>query len=293
MTLEARLLEKAIEKTETHKTVEKDLPVELLERGQYQPRQEFNPKAVEELASSIKQVGILQRIIVRPKTQINNQHQTYEIIAGERRWRAAQQVGLNVVPCRVLLTCSDAQALQIALIENLERQDLNCIELAQSISRFVEEFQYTHEAVATSISKSRTEVTNLLRLLKLESRVKALLASNELSDSHGRLLLTVPLEQQYVYAREAVIKKWSTRALEQAIKHHQQGTQVATSQKPRVDVNLQKLEQTFSDYLGFSTKILLDAKDKKKGSVVIDFSNYDELEGIFERTGFNRYRNVE
>jgi ParB family chromosome partitioning protein len=291
MTLGTPVLTKAVEKNET---VEKDIPVELLERGRYQPRQEFNPKAVEELADSIRQVGILQRIIVRPKTARNNQHEIYEIIAGERRWRAAQQVGLNTVPCRVLLTCSDAQALQIALIENLEREDLNCMELAQSISRFVDEFDYTHEAVATSISKSRAEVTNLLRLLKLESRVKALLASNELSDSHGRVLLTVPLEQQYIYAREAVVKKWSTRALEMAIKHQQtQPAFSSISSKPQIDVNLKRLEQTFSDYLGFSTKIVLDSKNAKKGSVVIDFSSYDELEGIFERTGFNRYRAVE
>lgn len=164
------------------KTVIKEIPIYQLARGRYQPHQQFDKIALQELAETIKQVGILEPLVVRLKTT-----DRYEIIAGERRWRAAQLAGLDVVPCLVG-TYTDEQAIQMALIENLSRQDLNPIEEAEATARLIAEFDYTHDMAANALGKSRTEITNLLRLLKLDALVRTLILSNDLTEAHGKLL---------------------------------------------------------------------------------------------------------
>lgn len=258
--------------------VEKQLPIDMLERGQFQPRQDFDPHALQELANSIAQVGIIQALLVRPR-----QNQRYEIIAGERRWRAAQLAGLTTIPCRVGYF-DDEQAAQLAIIENLERQDLNPIELAQSISRLAQEFDYTHEKIAELLSKSRTEITNLLRLLKLDDRIQKFMIEGKLTESHGKALAGLPNEQQYQFANLAVAKCLSTRALEKIIKS---STSLSKSNKNSIieDPNLKRLEQRLSDYLGNTVNIRLE--EKQKGHLMIQFHSLDELEGIFDRIGYH------
>lgn len=225
------------------KTILKELPIEQLTRGQYQPRQKFDSVALQELAETIKNVGVLEPLIVRAK--VDNQ---FEIIAGERRWRASQLAGLETIPCLVG-NYTDEQAIQIALIENLSRQNLNPIEEAEAIARLIEEFKYTHEDVAVNLGKPRTEVTNLLRLLKLDSRIKTLIVSGDLSESHGKILAGLPIEQQYFYAHQAVVKNWSIRALEKAVKQTTRSKSKLFTTSQNSDADLQRLERNLADYL--------------------------------------------
>lgn len=165
-----------------NEVIYKDIEVHHLARGQFQPRQRFDQQGLQELADSIKQFGIIQPITVRPLSS-----GYYEIVAGECRWRAAQLVGLSRVPCAVR-ELDDRTTLQVALIENRARRNLNCIEEAEAISRLIEEFNYTHEVAAQALSMSRPDVTNLLRLLKLDPKVKMLIMDGDLTETHGRLL---------------------------------------------------------------------------------------------------------
>lgn len=263
----------------TIKATIKNLPIELLTRGKYQPRQHFDNTALQELANSIKQVGeILQPLIVRPKS-----NGRYEIIAGERRWRAAQLIGLEKVPCSVG-HYTDEEALQIALIENTARRNLNPIEEAEGMDRLIKEFQYTHEQVAQALGKSRTEVTNLLRLLKLDPKVKTLIIESDLSESHGKILAGVPVEQQYHYAREAAARKWSTREMEEAILRDRKKRLPLANGQPMKATDIQRLERRLSDYLGSSIKINMNAKHK--GFVKIPIDNLEVFQGLLERIGY-------
>lgn len=258
------------------KTNLKNVPIDLLQRGEYQPRQSFDSAALQELAETIRRVGILEPLIARPKTA-----QRYEIVAGERRWRAAQMAGLDSVPCLVA-NYTDEEAIQIALIENLGRQNLNPIEEAEGIARFIEEFGYTHEEAAASIGKPRTEVTNLLRLLKLDLRVRDFIARGELTESHGKILAGLPQEKQYDYADRTLTKHWSIRALEQAIKQDQKKNTTGLAQKQNAYV--QRLQRTLSDHLGYP--VLIDLEAEREGHVKIRFTNLDELDGILQRVGY-------
>lgn len=274
------------------KTSLKELPIEQLTKGQYQPRQTFDTKALQELADTIKNVGVLEPLIVRlkNKTQTNPIIKTaienlYEIIAGERRWRAAQLAGLEKVPC-LIGEFTDEQAIQIALIENLSRQDLNPIEEAEAIARLIEEFEFTHEEVAKRLGKPRTEVTNLLRLLKLDTRVRTLLISQDLSESHGKILAGIPIEQQYHYAKEVVVKNWSIRALEKALKQTSKPNyRLLKNTISENDPNVKRLERNLSDYLG--TNIHLEVNVKQQGKLQITFNNLEEFEGILQKIGFS------
>jgi len=259
------------------------IPVEHLARGRYQPRRNFDATQLQELADSIKVTsGLLQPIIVRPMiTAKNNTDTKYEIIAGERRWRAAQLAGLDEISCLVS-EYNDEQALQAAIIENTSRADLNPIEEAEAYQRLIDEFNYLHEEVAAAVGKSRAAVSNILRLLKLDPRVKTWLISGELSEGHGKILASLTFSEQYLFAKECAQKKWSVRKLETAIKKHQQKN--STDKNPYSDPNLKQLETALTDHLG--NQVQIDYEDRGGGLVKIRFNNIDELEGHFYKMGF-------
>jgi ParB family chromosome partitioning protein len=193
------------------------LSIDLLVRGKYQPRRHFDSAQLQELAESIKTTGgLLQPIVVRP---INSNQ--YEIVAGERRWRAAQLAGLNDVSCLVS-HYTDEQALQASIIENISRADLNPIEEAQAYQRLIDEFQYLHDEVAAAVGKSRTSITNVLRLLKLDPRVQELLIHGKLSEGHGKILAGLPISAQFQLAELSIQKGWSVRKIEAEAKKLQQ-----------------------------------------------------------------------
>lgn len=252
------------------------LSIDQLIRGKYQPRRHFDPVQLQELADSIKTTGgLLQPIVVRPITK----HQ-YEIVAGERRWRAAQLAGLSEVSCLVSYY-TDEQALQAAIIENINRTDLNPIEEAQAYQRLIEEFDYFHEEVAAAVGKNRTTITNALRLLKLDERVQALLISGELSEGHGKILAGLPHSQQFSLAEQCIQKNWSVRRIETEIKKRENAQSADSIYS---DPNLKQLENALSDHLG--NQVNIDYEERGGGYVKIRFNNIDELEGHFQRIGF-------
>jgi ParB family chromosome partitioning protein len=258
------------------KPVLQQLSIDQLTRGKYQPRRHFDSLQLQELADSIKTTGgLLQPIIVRPLKDGQ-----YEIVAGERRWRAAQLAGLTDVSCLVS-NYSDEQALQAAIIENINRSDLNPIEEAEAYQRLIDEFHYLHEEVAAAVGKSRTTITNILRLLKLDSRVQELLSTGKLSEGHGKILAGLPQHQQLSLAELCIQKNWSVRKVELEAKKLQQPV---PDDSPYSDPNIKRLETALSDHIGNAVKI--DCEDRGGGYVQIRFNNIDELEGHFARLGF-------
>lgn len=252
------------------------LSVDQLVRGKYQPRRHFDATQLQELADSIKTTdGLLQPIVVRPLA-----NKKYEIIAGERRWRAAQLAGLSEVSCLVS-NYTDEQALQASIIENINRADLNPIEEAQAYQRLIDEFNYLHEEVAAAVGKSRTKITNALRLLKLDPRVQELLISGQLSEGHGKILAGIPQQQQFALADLCIQKGWSVRKIEQEAKKLQ-GHSLLDG--PYSDPNLKNLESALSDHIG--NQVQIDCEERGGGFVKIRFNNIDELEGHFQKLGF-------
>lgn len=253
--------------------------IDLLSRGKYQPRQHFDPEKLQELAASIQSTGgLLQPIVVRPLSTGG-----YEIVAGERRWRAAQMAGLDEVNCLVC-TYTDEQALQAAIVENISRSDLNPIEEAKAYQRLIDEFQYLHEEVAASVGKSRTAVTNVLRLLKLEPRVQEWLIEKKLSEGHGKILASLAPHQQLELAERCVQRGWNVRKIEMEAKKYQLIT--PTQQAGRYsDANMKRLEMSLSSHLG--NRVQIENEDRGGGYLRIRFNNIDELEGHFDRIGFN------
>lgn len=249
------------------------LPVEYLSRGQYQPRRDFAEEPLKELADSIRAQGIIQPIIVR---RINENR--YEIIAGERRWRAAQMAGLQDVPV-VVRAFSDEAALAAALIENIQREDLNPIEQANALYRLQQEFSLTHEEIAQTVGKSRTAVTNFIRLLQLDSVVKAWIESQTLSLGHAKVLLALSGQQQIEAAKMVIARHLSVRETEHLVAQLQK----PLSSKPpkKVLPDIKRLEAKFSDQLG--AKVLIQPTKGGQGRVVIYYHSMDEFEGIFER----------
>jgi ParB family transcriptional regulator, chromosome partitioning protein len=249
------------------------LPVELVQRGRYQPRRDMHQEALEELASSIRAQGVMQPIVVRP---IGDER--YEIIAGERRWRASQLAGLDKIPA-VIRDVPDEAAIAMALIENIQREDLNPIEEALALKRLQDEFELTHQEVAQAVGKSRTTVTNLLRLIALSDEVKTLLEHGDLEMGHARALLTLePLEQRDI-ARQIVAKGLSVRQTETLVRNHQERKnkpEINTPEPPSADIR--NLEEDLSQKLGAGVSIQHTAKGK--GKLVINYNNLDELDGI-------------
>lgn len=252
-----------------------------LRPGRYQPRTRMDPGSLAELADSIRAQGVMQPILVRP---IQDGH--YEIIAGERRFRAAQLAGLDEVPVLVR-PVSDEAALAMALIENIQRQDLNPLEEAQALKRLIDEFGLTHQQVADAVGRSRAAVTNLLRLIDLPAAIRELVEQRRLEMGHARALLTLPEAEAARLAEAAADGGWSVRELEERARaaHGQTAPGKARGKSPkarrRVDADLARLEQEIGESLG--ARVRIEAKANGRGRLVIEYFSLDELDGILER----------
>ena len=250
----------------------KHLPIEFLQRGRYQPRRDMDPQALEDLASSIKAQGIMQPIVVRPVGK-----NAYEIIAGERRWRASQLAGLDKVPC-VIRAVADEAAIAMALIENIQREDLNPIEEAAALQRFQDDFELTHQQVAEAVGKSRTTVTNLLRLMSLSAEARKMVEHGDLEMGHARAILTLDQAKQTEAARTIASKGLSVRQTEALVRRLQQ-EKVATGDT-RIDPDIKLLQDNLSEKLG--APVMIQHGAKGKGKLVIRYSTLDELDGILD-----------
>ncbi len=253
-------------------TLLKRLPVDLLQRGKYQPRVDMHPETLQELADSIEAQGVIQPVVVRPIG--DGKH--YEIIAGERRWRAAQMAGLHEIPC-VIRDVPDQAAMAMALIENIQREDLNPMEEAGALQRLILEFELTHQQTADAVGRSRAAVSNLLRLLDLEDEVKTMLENGDMEMGHARALLALAAEQQRSAARTVVAKGMSVRETEQLVRRllAEPGEhQVAK----REDPNIRQLQEDLSQRIGAAVKFQHGASGK--GKLVIQYNSLDELDGI-------------
>ncbi len=247
------------------------LPLDLIQRGKYQPRRDIDPVTLEELAQSIKAQGVMQPIVVRP---IGGGR--YEIIAGERRWRASQQAGLEKIPAMVR-DIPDEAAIAMALIENIQREDLNPIEEAMALQRLQQEFQLTQQQVADAVGKSRVTVSNLLRLIALPDEIKTLLSHGDLEMGHARALLGLPLEQQVEGARHVVARGLTVRQTEALVRQWLNDKQVAKTE-PKGDPDIQRLEQRLAERLG--SPVQIRHGQKGKGQLVIRYNSLDELQGV-------------
>lgn len=250
------------------------LGIDELTPGKYQPRTNMQPEALAELAESIKSQGVMQPILVRPLAVGG-----YEIIAGERRWRAARMAGLSSVPA-LIREIPDQQALAAALIENIQREDLNALEEAAGIQRLIQEFGLTHQAIAETLGRSRTAVTNLLRLLELPPPVRDLLAEGRIDMGHARALLALPVAQQIELAREAASKGLTVREVEARVAL---GAKAAQPRRPRADRDVARLEEEWSDRLG--TTVQIKQRGKRGGKLVLAYRTLDELEALLQKLG--------
>jgi ParB family chromosome partitioning protein len=263
-----------------HDSALKELPVDLLSRGKYQPRLDMREESLTELAESIKAQGVVQPIVVRPLPGAVGGETRYEIVAGERRWRAAQLAGLHTVPA-VIRDIPDESAVVVALIENIQRENLNPIEEARALHRLVEEFGLTHADTADAVGRSRVTVTNLLRLLELPRQVREMLERRELDMGHARALAGLDsAELQLEVAQRAQQQGWSVRETESAVRRLG-GAAAARSGKRRGtdngDPNVKRLESDLAETLGAAVTIEHGAKG---GRVVIRYHGLEELEGI-------------
>ena len=263
-------------KTDTQKSGLKNLPIEYLQRGQYQPRQNIDPEKLEELSESIKAQGIIQPIIVRELST-----DKYEIIAGERRWRAAQLAQLDEVPV-VVKQLDEKSAMAIALIENIQREDLNPLEEGEALKKLLDAFTMTHQQLADAVGKSRTNITNLLRLLDLAPAVKKLIFERLLGMGHARALLTLTEPQQINIANKIVALGLNVRDAENLVKQLQQPIQDAVeSDKKTIDKDTLRLQQQLTEKL--NAKVRISHQKNGMGKLVISYSNLDELDGILEK----------
>lgn len=251
----------------------RELPVELIQRGKYQPRRDMDPEALEELAESIKQQGIMQPIVVRPIGEGR-----FEIIAGERRWRATQLAGLDRVPA-IIRDVPDEAAVAMALIENIQRENLNAMEEAIALQRLQEEFELTQAEVAQAVGKSRTTVTNLLRLINLTDEVKLMLEHGDLEMGHGRAMLTLDPSLQIEVARQVEAKSLSVRQTESLVRKIQnQDSKASKKSESKPDTDILRLQEDLSEKIG--SAVTIDHGAKGKGKLVIKYNSLDELDGI-------------
>jgi ParB family transcriptional regulator, chromosome partitioning protein len=249
------------------------LPIEQLQQGKYQPRKDMSAEALEDLSNSIRSQGIIQPIVVR-----NVDTDTYEIIAGERRWRAAQIAEIDKIPC-IIKNVEDEAAIAIALIENIQREDLNAMEEAIALERLLTEFELTHQEVANAVGKSRTAVSNLLRLNKLNEDVKTLLEHGDIEMGHARALLALEDDIQTNTARIVVAKDLTVRETEALIKKIQAPEKIV--EETVKDPDTKSLEQNLSEKFG--SQVTISHNKKGKGKLVISYTNLDELDGIVAR----------
>jgi ParB family chromosome partitioning protein len=256
----------------------RELPVDLLQRGRYQPRGDMREDSLTELAESIRSQGVVQPIVARP-LRAEGGEQRYEIVAGERRWRAAQLAGLHTIPA-IVRDIPDQAAVAVALIENIQREDLNPMEEARALQRLVAEFDMTHASAAEAVGRSRVMVSNLLRLLDLPEPVRAMLDSRELGMGHARALLAMEsADELLALARRVVKEGWSVRETERAVRNRPKSRRRApTPGQSRVqDPNVRRLETDLADRLGAYVVI---EHSEKGGRIVIRYHSLDELDGI-------------
>jgi ParB family chromosome partitioning protein len=258
------------------------IPVELLQRGLYQPRVDIRQETLQDLATSIKAQGVVQPIVVRPVASGNNQTQRYEIVAGERRWRAAQMAGLHDIPA-LIRDIPDESAIAMALIENIQREDLNPIEESRALDRLIREFDLTHAEAADAVGRSRAAVSNLLRLQELSSKVMPLLEAREIEMGHARALLAITNgAQQYDAARQVIKNGMSVRETERLVRRM---LDTAGKKKPpkaaaEGSADIRRLEMDVSEKLG--AKVRLEHTKKGAGKLVISYNSLDELDGILK-----------
>ena len=256
------------------------LPVGQLQTGKYQPRQQMREEALDELANSIRAQGVIQPIVVRAVGK-----DKYEIVAGERRWRASQRAGLEVVPV-VVRELDDRTAIAMALIENIQREDLNPLEEAQALQRLIDEFDLTHALAAEAVGRSRASVSNLLRLLDLPPAIRALLESRQLEMGHARALLTLSPELASRLASEAAQHGWSVREVEHKAQQYAAGHVPSDSakhaaKKSAANPDVAVLERELSDVLG--SRVTVKTGAKGRGKLMIEYGSLDALDGILER----------
>jgi ParB family chromosome partitioning protein len=258
------------------------IPIELLQRGRYQPRQDMRPESLEELADSIRAQGVVQPIVVRAVGAAQGSGPgTFEIIAGERRWRAAQLAGLAEVPA-IVREVDDEAAVAMALIENIQRENLNPLEEASALMRLIEEFSMTHQQAAEAVGRSRAAVSNLLRLLELSDEVKGMVERRELEMGHARSLLGLGQERQQVEVARLVHKKGlSVRETEALVRRLLEGKKPAeTLAKQQKDPDVRKLENDLSERLG--ARVAIQYGTKGRGKLIVSYNSLDELEGILD-----------
>jgi len=248
------------------------LPVDLLQRGQYQPRRDMNQDALEELASSIRAQGVIQPIVVRAIEEGR-----YEIVAGERRWRAAQLAGLQDIPV-IIKELSDQATMAMALIENIQREDLNPIEEAVALQRLIKEFGLTQQKAADAVGRSRTSVTNMLRLLNLNAEVGQLLEKGKLEMGHARALLALEGEQQSDAAKQVILLGLSVREAEKLVRKILNPPKRKAVEE--VDPNVRHLQTRLSETLGAS--VTIHQSGKGRGKLTIQYNSLDELDGILD-----------
>ncbi|MCH8308384.1 MAG: ParB/RepB/Spo0J family partition protein [Proteobacteria bacterium] len=280
------LLSKPIADTASVTGADKDtlrnIPLELLQRGKYQPRIDMRQDTLEDLANSIKSQGVVQPIIARLLKKTDGETQRYEIVAGERRWRAAQMAGLTDIPTVVRVVPDDA-AIAVALIENIQRENLNPLEEAQALDRLIKEFGLTHQEAADAVGRSRVSVSNLLRLLDLSDRVRGMLESRQIEMGHARALLSISSsEQQLEAARQVVRKRLSVRETERLVRRLLSDQARKTTKKAATSNNadIRRLELEVSEKLG--AKVRIDHSQKGSGKLVINYNSLDELDGILK-----------
>jgi ParB family chromosome partitioning protein len=257
------------------------IPVDLLRRGQYQPRIDIRQDTLEDLAESIRAQGVVQPIIARPIGKDGNV-QRYEIVAGERRWRAAQMVGLEKIPA-IVRDVSDETAIAMALIENIQREDLNPLEESRALDRLIREFDLTHAEAAKAVGRSRAAVSNLLRLQELSDKVKPMLETRQLEMGHARALLSISnAVQQHDVARQVVKKGMSVRETERLVRRvlDNAGKKQAAKPASAGNADIRRLEIEISEKLG--AKVQIDHTKKGSGKIVIGYHNLDELDGILK-----------
>lgn len=257
----------------------KQVDIDSLHPGQYQPRgSQLDEESLKELSQSIKIHGIIQPIVVRP---LKGASTSFEIIAGERRWRAAKLAGLEQVPV-VIKDIANQAALAIALIENIQREELNPLEEAQAYKRLLDEFDLTHQQISDSIGKSRTTITNMIRLLNLETEVREMLSRGDIELGHAKVLLSVHGQRQVQLAVEIINRNLTVREAERLIKHRKDDIEPSPPPKIKaLDPNMQYFQERFENRLGVPVNINKNAKGG--GKIVFEFSNKSDLEQILDR----------
>jgi ParB family chromosome partitioning protein len=258
----------------------RDIPVDLLQRGQYQPRVDMRQDTLENLADSVRAQGVVQPIVVRPIHGTSGE-QRYEIVAGERRWRAAQLAGLEKIPA-VVREVPDESAIAMALIENIQRENLNPLEEARALDRLIREFELTHAEAARAVGRSRASVSNLLRLLELSEKVKPLLEDRQIEMGHARALLAISsATQQYDVARQVVKKGLSVRETERLVRRTvEKAGKVPEKKAAAKDADIRRLEIEVSEKLG--AKVSVQHTSRGAGKLVISYNSLDELDGILK-----------